>query len=44
MTMANSGDYYVLELVVDSLKDNPKEIGEFIRRVSLGGGKSMRSF
>ena len=33
MTSANSGDFFVLELVVDSLKDNPQEIGELMKEV-----------
>ena len=33
LSTANSGDFFVLELVVDSLKDNPQEIGELLSEV-----------
>ena len=33
MTSANSGDFFVLELVIDSLKDNPQEISELLKEI-----------
>ena len=33
MITANSGDFFVLELVIDSLKDNPQDISELLNEV-----------
>ena len=33
LTSANSGDFFVLELVIDSLKDNPQDINELLKEV-----------
>ena len=33
MISASSGDFFVLELVIDSLKDNPQDISELLKEV-----------
>ena len=33
MKAASSGDFFVLELVIDSLKDNPQDISELLNEV-----------
>ena len=43
MTSASSGDFFVLELVVDSLKDNPQEIGELMKEVDRVYSRLLQS-
>ena len=33
MKLASSGDFFVLELIIDSLKDNPQKISELLKEV-----------
>ena len=33
MRSANSGDFFVLELVIDSLKDNPQDISDLMKEI-----------
>ena len=33
MISAHSGDFFVLELVIDSLKDNPQDISELLKEI-----------